>query len=77
MVITPQVALSYSAEFWDKAKPVEGYELMEVQAAIAHQALQGYMYAFVDSFSENTFNILKQNGYKVEYLGPEKCHIRW
>lgn len=77
MVITPQVAVSYSAEFWDKVKSVEGCELMEVQVAIAHQALQGYRYAFVDSFSENTFNRLKQNGYKVEYAGPEKYHIRW
>lgn len=77
MVITPQVAVSYFAEFWDKAKPFEGYDLMCVQAAIANQALQGMRFAFVKILNEATAKKLEDTGYLISKSAQNTYHIRW
>lgn len=77
MVITPQVAVSYAEEYWNNAKPFEGWDLMNAQAVISYQSLLGMRHAFVEIHSEATVEKLKTEGFQVSRSAQSIHHVRW
>lgn len=77
MLITPELARSYKTEYWHRAKPFIGYQLMMTQAAIARQSLHGFSYTFVDKLEDYVADQIEAAGFRLDRSKPNKDHISW